>query len=285
MSESRVTPDYFAMLGVSFVHGRNFTASEVEGGLPVLIVSESFVRKFWPDQNPIGRRLQITRSKQGGGDVDGVVIGVVREGVRAIRSRHEYRPLVGDLYTPLSPRTARLSEIWVQTEGNVSKINAAIPEIALTLDSDFFMRPRGSLQSLLQQWRNETKAASAIAGILGGMTLVLAAMGVYGVMAHAVAQQTHEIGVRMALGANPDSILRLMLMNGLRLVGAGLVMGAATCAAVSWFARPGLYGLSPFDPISFGGVALLLGFVALAACWIPAKQASKIEPLDALRCE
>ena len=280
MNESLVEPEFFRTIGVPLVRGRLFTADDAKSHAPVFVVSESFARRFWPGEDPVGHRLQFGRGRG-----EGTVIGIVRDGARAIRNRYAFQPFVGDLYSPLWPDSKQLFEIWVRTEADAGAMMRAVAVEARKLDPESQIRPRGTLHQLYEQWKSTTLTLCAVAATLGGLALLLAAMGVFGVMSYAVAQRTHEIGVRMALGASREAVQRLVLAEGVRLVVWGIGVGALGCAIVSWIVRSRLYGLMPFDPVAFGGISLLLVVVALLACWLPARRAAKVDPMVALRCE
>ncbi len=278
--ESLVAPEFFPMVGVPVMRGRVFTAAEAQGHAPVFVVSESFAAHFWPNADPLGRHIRLGPKR-----VEGEVIGVVGDGARTIRDQYEFRAFGGELYSPLWPDSSDLFEVWVRTRDDSDAIARLVTLAARQVDGDAQLRPRGSLHQLHEEWRRRTLVVTALVATLGGLALLLAAMGVFGVMSYAVAQRTHEIGVRMALGAERRAIARLILLEGLRLVGWGLAVGALGCAATAWFARALLYGLSPFDPVAFGGVAVLLTAVALLACWFPARRAATVDPMVALRVE
>lgn len=280
VNESLVEPAYFQTLGVSLMRGRLFTVDDAKSHAPVFVVSETFAEKFWPGQDAVGRRLRIGRER-----VEGEVIGVVKDGARAIRDRYGFRAFVGDLYSPLWPDSKEFAEIWVRAEGDMSAVMRTVAAEARSLDPEALLQPRGTLQQIHDEWKKRTLLICAIVVTLGGLALLLAAMGVYGVMAYAVAQRTHEIGVRMAMGAPRGAIVRLVLVEGVRLVTWGIGIGALGCALVAWIARSRLYGLSPIDPVTFGGISLLLVAVALLACWFPARRAARVNPMVALRCE
>lgn len=296
MNASRVGANYFDALGLRLLRGRGFTDAESITNAPVAVISESAAARFWPGQDPIGHRLRIRESdrqsvmvirgqRETTREIDVRIIGVAEEGVRAIRNRHEYRPLAGDLYLPLQPGESGLSEIWIRTDASAAALSRLVPDLARRLDKEAVVRPRGPLSSILAQWRNETTVGAEIAAVLGALALLLSAIGVYGVMAHHVAQRTQEIGVRVAVGASRPAIIRLILCDGLRLIRCGALFGLAGSALLAAFARAVLYGLSPLDPVVFGTVTALIATIALTASWLPAWRASRIEPMSALRCE
>jgi predicted permease len=288
--ESRVQADYFSTLALPFVRGRNFTTDEIATDAPVFIVSETLARQLWPGEEPLGRRIKTIdpvaeRLHVGERQREGEIIGVVKDGVGAVRDRWNNGAYGGDLYSPLPPIRSGFAEIWIRAQGNLAHLMRTAPEQARLANPEVHVEFVGQLSYMFDEWRHRMLMVSGTVAVLGTLTLLLAALGVYGVMAYAVAQRTHEIGVRMAMGAERATIQRMVLGEGGRLVAWGVALGALGCAIVSWLARSFLYGLSPVDPVAFGGISLLLGAVALAACWFPARAATKVDPMVALRCE
>jgi predicted permease len=285
-----VEPDYFSALELRLVRGRNFTADEVASDADVVIISETLAQQLWPGGDPLGRHVElvdpeVAHLNAGGGARAREVIGIVQDGVGAVRSRWGNGAFPGDLYSPLPPNHARFAEIWVRAAGNLEHFLRTAQEQARLVNPDVQVGFTGQLSYFLAAWRQRMLTLSGSVAVLGALALLLAALGVYGVMAYAVAQRTHEIGVRMALGAERATIQRMVLREGVGLVAWGVALGALGCAGVSWLARSLLYGLSPFDPLTFGGISLVLGAVALAACWFPARAATKVDPMVALRCD
>jgi len=279
IAQSKVAPNYFDTLGIAFVRGRNFTESEAQGEAPVAIVSESFARQFWGTQDPIGRRFRVGLTNS-----DAIVIGIVKDGVREIRSQYELQPYSGDFYFPLSLATTNTVEVWMRTEGNPNAIVPVLWKEVQRLDrhASFQARP---LETMARQWVGPMTFVAIVVGILGVLALVLASVGVYGVMAYAVVQRTREVGIRIALGAQRSTIFRLMLWEGMRVVFWGMVLGLAGSAAISFTLRSVFYGLSPFDPITFLRASFILATAALLACYLPARRATKADPMMALRYE
>jgi ABC-type antimicrobial peptide transport system permease subunit len=193
-------------------------------------------------------------------------------------------PFSGDLYSPLPADDTNTCELWVRTEGDLATIAPVLRREATLLDKNvrFNIRP---LKGMANQWTGPTMLVAGAVGTLGILALLLATVGVYGVMAYAVTQRTHEVGIRMALGSQRGAILRLVVWDGMRLVFVGILIGLAGSAVLSFVLRHVLYGLSPLDPISFFGVSLFLTLTALLACYVPARRATKVDPMIALRYE
>ncbi len=276
---SRVTPAYFDTLGISIVRGRNFTEEEAKAEAPVLLVSESFARQFWPGRDPLGHHLKINAT-----NAEAEIVGVVKDGVREIRSQYELQSYPGDLYSPLSPATDEKSEVWVRTEGNPYGIMPVLRREVPSLDSTVRFSGR-RLSDNAAAWVKPMLFLAATVGVLGALALLLASVGVYGIVSYAATQRTQEIGIRVALGAQRWGILRLVLWEGMRLVAFGMAVGLAGSACLSFVLRSYFYGLSPIDPVTFLGVSLVLAVAALLACYIPARRATKVDPMVALRYE
>jgi ABC-type antimicrobial peptide transport system permease subunit len=259
--------------------GGNFTETEAKTEAPVLIVSESFAKQFWPGRDPLGHHLKLSVT-----NAEAEVIGVVKDGVREIRGQFELQSYPGDFYSPLSPATAEASEVWVRTEANPYEILPTIRREVAALDSR--ARFQGHrLNDMAAVWIRPMLFLATTVGVLGALALTLASVGVYGVVAYAATQRTQEIGIRMALGAQHRGILRLMLWEGMRLVAFGMAVGLTGSACLSFILRSFFYGLSPLDPITFFGVSIILAAAALLACWLPARRATKVDPMEALRYE
>ena len=279
MTRSRVPPEYFATLDISFMRGRNFTEEETKAEAPVVIVSESFAKQFWPGRDAIGHRVKINETNAEVG-----VVGVVKDGVRQIRGQFEVLSYPGEIYSPLSPATTDASELWVRTEINPYEIMTALRQTVQSLDSRARYQGR-RLSDLAAVWMKPMLFLATMVGILGALALALASVGVYGIVAYAATQRTQEIGIRMALGAQRWGILRLMLWEGMRLVAIGMGIGLLGSTCLSFLLRSLFYGLSPIDPVTFLGVSLVLAAAALLACYIPARRATRVDPMVALRYE
>jgi macrolide transport system ATP-binding/permease protein len=280
-----VGPDWFKTFGIPIVRGRAFTAEEARAGAEVVIVSENTARNLWPGEEPIGKLLRVERRENE--DAEKIFRAVQVVGV----ARDAHTDSIGEipqssLYLPQESRRWLDTALLVRTSGDAEEMKAAIRTEAR------------ALEPVLRLWLNSMDEViagnSRVSGIratawlatgLGLLALLLAAIGIYGVMAYAVAERKREIGVRVALGANRRDVLRLILGQGLGLVTLGAALGGAGGAAFSRLLRSFLFGLSPFDPIAYALVALLLMSVALVACLAPARRAMKVDPAVALRSE
>jgi macrolide transport system ATP-binding/permease protein len=287
---SYITPNYFETLSIPIVRGRTFTPNEAEGQAPVVVISEATARRFWPDEDPIGKRLKIgsqrrTMSFPGRNDpfiASSEVIGVARD-VRSIDLRKLDESY---LYLPLSQSRQWTSTLLVRTEGDASgllsavgrevrRVDANLPVMAAPLDKMVSMDPYFVV----------SRIGGVLASVVGVLGLLLASMGVYGMVSYSVAQRTREIGIRMALGARQSQLMSLVLRDGLRPVFVGVAAGVLLSTGVSRVLSAMLFGLSPTDALSFAGVSFLLSGIALFACYVPARRAMRVDPMVALRYE
>jgi predicted permease len=265
-----VTPGYFNVLGLPLIAGRDF--QENEDGRPVAIVNETLARQYWPGQDPVGRTFVSGRESL---EIVGLVKDAYMSGLDAIEPVF-FRPMGAQVRSEEFPRLMfRATEpaAWTAVAARISSVESrAVVDVAPLRDR---------LENQLAQL-NFAPLAASILGVLG---LTLATIGMFGVFAYVVRQRTREIGIRIALGAPPVTIIRLVLSGNSRALTVGLAAGVAGALVASQVLRGSLYGLSPLDPVAYGGVIVLLGASALAASYLPARRATLVDPVRALRHE
>lgn len=272
---SIISPGYFATLRIPLVAGRDFNGHDDDKAAGVAIVNETMAKRFWPGQDPIGRKFRFWR-----GEV--TVVGVVRSG--------KYRSLAE------SPRSffylAYQQGVWdlnlgvaLRTRGNPAAFAGALVDTIHSIDPGVEVWASLPMNDFIQAAFVANYMAALLLTLLGLVAVALAAIGIYGVMAYVVTQRTQEIGIRVALGAQMMDVMRLVLGQGLRLAGWGTLFGVLGALAVTHLLASFLYGVSPYDPAIFGAVILALSAVSLLACWLPARRATKVDPMIALRAE
>ena len=269
-----VSPGFFAMLGMPMVHGRTFTPSEAQSDALVLVVTESTARRLWPGQDAIGKTLRGWEKKEY------QVVGVVRD------SQVSHLGQADGLffYMPGSSKEQDHLQLLVHSKGGDTTTINGIREAARALDPNLIVGVT-KLEDNLEAWRVPSRIVAALSGLLGALALLLASIGVHGVVSYGVSQRIREIGIRMTLGADGRDGMKLVLRQALRPVVIGAVVGIAGCAAVSQVLADVLYGIGSHDPIAFIGVPLFLLGIAFLASYIPARRAVRVDPVVALRYE
>ena len=270
------SPGYFQAMGTRLMQGREFTVQDDEQSVPVAIINESFARRFFPGEDPLGKQFSLGRAD--GAKVQ--VVGVVEDGKYANLSE-DARPYVA---RPLWQAQLGSTSVVVRATGDLPTLMAAVRRELQQLDPHLPV----STSTLVEKLSLPLLPARLAASILGGfglLALALAAIGIYGVMSYAVAQRTHEIGVRMALGAQKADVLKLVIGQGLTLTLIGVGLGLAAALALTRLMKSLLFGVSATDPLTFVGIAGVLTFVTLLACYLPARRATEVDPLVALRHE
>jgi len=276
-----VSPGYFAMLGMPMVRGRTFTEAETQSDASVLVVTESTARKLWPGQDALGKTLRgvVPTGLQWEKKVYQVV-GVVRDS----QASHLGQTDGLFFYMPAGPEEQDRLQLLVHSKGgDVATING-IREAARALDPNLIVGV-SKLADNLEAWRAPSRIVAGLSGVLGALALLLAAIGVHGVVSYGVSQRIREIGIRMTLGADGRDVMRLLLRQALRPVVVGALVGGIACAAVSQALSDALYGIGSHDPIAFIGVPVFLLGVAFLASYLPARRASRVDPMEALRYE
>jgi len=271
-----ISPNFFKTLRIPLLSGREFTDSDRKDTAQVAIVNEAMAKQFWPNENALGKRFHFfgeTQLRE--------VVGIVRNTVvNAIGE--EPQPLA---YLPLTQDFSPAVTMQVRTSGKPEPVIATVRTHVQSLDTNVALTNWNTIGELLDQGLWAPRMGAALLAVFGGVALILAVVGVYGVLSYSVTQQTSEIGIRMAMGATTSNVSRLVVKQGMRLAIMGLVLGLVVAFAAMRLLSSLLFGVSPHDPLIFGGVALILATAAVLACYIPARRAANMDPLAALRYE
>ena len=272
-----IGPRYFATVGTPMREGREYTAADTPDSTRVIIINEAMARRYWPSEPALGGRIR-------SGPRVFEVVGIVADSKhQALNERPQ--PV---LYFPLAQNPISTVRMMVRATGDPAALIPAIRESFRTIDPNL---PLYDVRTMTEHMKTAVFAQRMAADLLGAMgvlALLLAAVGLYGVIAHSVSQRTREMGVRLALGASPGRLLSMIVGQGMRLTVAGLVIGLVAAGAAFGSigaVRTLLPGISPLDPVTFIGVPLVLAAIALLASWIPARRAGRVDPLVALRYE
>ena len=274
IDRARVGPNYFRTMGTKLIAGRDFTDHDGEKSQPVAVVNQAFVDRYWPHEDALGKKVQTWGRWY-------TVVGVAQN---AKYRRIIYQPAPA-IFVPLFQDYADTVTIHARVAGNPKAFAPAIEASIHSLNPDLPVFDVMTLRKSMEFGSVFERIAGTLVGSFGLLALVLAAVGIYGVVAYTTRQRTREIGIRIALGARQGDVLRLVLAQGFRLTILGLGIGLAASFAVTRILKSELLGVSPTDPVTYAGVSLLLCLVSLAACYIPAWRATKVNPTVALRYE
>jgi predicted permease len=285
-----VRENYFATMGIPLLRGHGFTARDDPRAPQVAIVSQAFARKFFPNEDVLGKHLTILKNHE----VE--IIGVVAD-AKYMSQREEIQPLI---YTPWQQEGEVIGEMHfaLRTDSEPTALAASVRQVVRELDANLPVTEVSSQTARADETLAQERLSARLLSFFGGVALLLAAIGLSGVLAYSVAQRTNEIGIRMALGARAANVLRLVMWQGMKLVLLGLTLGVLAgfvlirIFASQYFAKgiwqqmvAQLYGVTPGDPATIVIIALLLTLIAVIACWLPARKASRVDPLVALRYE
>jgi putative ABC transport system permease protein len=284
---SVISPDYFHTMAIPLLRGRGFGEQDGEQQQGVVVISENMAQRFWPGQDPIGRQLKpyfpklkafwLPRSNESPLTVVGVVGDVKRDWLSDGN--------LPQMYLPYRQNASSIMNLLVRTGPDPENWASAVSHEVRAVDKDQAVFDVKSMEDVLAESFSQPRIFGSLLAAFALLALCLAATGIYGVVSFTVAQRTHEIGVRIALGARSSDILRLIMWQGMSPVGAGLTIGVAGAFALNRALSSFLYGVSPTDPSTFAVVAILLAAVAMLGCYVPARRATKMDPVTALRYE
>ncbi|HEX8986112.1 MAG TPA: ABC transporter permease [Bryobacteraceae bacterium] len=274
---AQVSPGYFTTMNIPLLEGRDFTDRDLPSAPAALIVSESFIRQFHLGTNVLGRRLRVSDSSKR----ESEIIGVVKD----VKSNDLAAPVRAAMYRTYKQFCRGEMALVIRTERDAGDVTRAVRAEVAQLDKDLPLERIGTMTRLVESSVAQRKLSVQLLTGFAGVALVLAAIGLYGVLAHTVSLRTQEIGIRAALGAQRRSVIGLVIRQGMRLAGLGIVLGVAGAFVLSESIRSLLFGVAPTDPITYILAPALLTGVALVACWLPARRAVKVDPMVALRHE
>jgi putative ABC transport system permease protein len=277
-----ISPDYFRATEIPLQRGRFFDAHDAPGSLPIVVVNRKLAEQFWPGQEAIGKRLKVgpVDSPNAWATVVGVVGDVRQNGFYGEQQYELYAPNAQERRSWLAPR-----DLVVRTSGDPRSIAGAVRQAVWAVDKDQPVSNVRTMNEVFAAAISRERFQMLLLALFATLALILACVGLYGVISYGVAQRTHEIGVRMALGAQSSDVLRLVIRQGMVLTVVGLVLGTIAALAATRVMTDLLYGVTATDAITFISVAALLVLVALLACYLPARRATKVDPLIALRYE
>ena len=271
-----ISPNNFATLGIRLQSGRDFNERDRPDSPPTVIINESFARHFFPKENPVGQKL-ITGMGQRVSEIVGVVSDTHSVNLNTA-PQDEY-------FLPALQRGESFTTIMIRTAGDPAALANTVRAALREVDPDLPLLNPQALTTLIAQSVADRRLVMLLLAVFAGLALVLACIGVYSVMAYVVSQRTGEIGIRMALGASPATVLKMILSQGLRLTLLGVGLGLLAALGLTRLMQQLLFGVQAHDPLIYAGISLLLCAVATCACWLPARRATKVDPIIALRSE
>jgi putative ABC transport system permease protein len=268
--------NYFATMGIPLLRGRDFSPSDNASAPEVAIVNQTMAQRFWPNQNALGKRLTMVRQKSSV-EIVGIVGDIERYGLG-----ENVQP---EIYFPYSQRARWATFFVVRTETPVGAFREAVQSRLTAIDPEIRLSRTSSMDDLIASSMKRPRFNLVLVAIFATTALLLAAVGIYGVMSYLVEQQTREIGIRSALGAKRSNIFKLVIGRGVWMAFVGVVLGLVAAFGLTRFLAGLLYGVTAVDPITFIAISILLLIVSALACYVPAWRATKVDPLVALRYE
>jgi putative ABC transport system permease protein len=282
MEMRAATPGYFKAMGIPIVRGRGIEAGDIAGARPVVVLTQSAVKKYFPNEDPIGQSITLGwRRSEGQPKAGGEVVGVVAD----VKTFGLAKDVVPEVYLPYAQLPVGSMDVLIRTSVPPMSLGPAAESAVHELDPDIPVARLRSLEDVVSRSISQPRFYMMLLGLFASMAVLLAALGIFGVVSYAVAQRSREIGIRMALGAHPGNVMRMVLGNAATLILAGIGIGLAGAMALSRLLSGLLFNLSPTDPPTLGSVALLLVVVSLLASYLPARQATQVDPLLTLRSE
>jgi putative ABC transport system permease protein len=276
-----INPDYFSTMKIPLLAGRDFAAQDSLKSTPVVLINQSLAKTYFPGEDPIGKRLELPFGE--GGSTKYQIVGIVRDVKHRTELGQEYSPELYISYAQL-PFLGQMSLV-VRTQADPGSLAKAIQNEVAALDPEIVLSDVKTMEQYLGNAVAQPRFSALLFGLFALIALLLAAIGLYSVMAYMVTQRTQEIGIRMALGAQAGNVLGLILKRGMTLALVGIAIGLGASFALTRLMASLLYGVSPTDAATFAVITLLLTGVVLLACYLPARRATKVDPMVALRNE
>jgi putative ABC transport system permease protein len=275
--DQSVSHDYFRTMNIRLREGRYFDERDIADARSVVIVNEALVRRYFNGRSPLGKRLLIGET-----NTPHEIIGVTGN----VKNKNLTEPIDPETYIPYTIGTGLSAGFVIKTKvADPAQLTAAVRTAIQAVDPDQPIYSVRTMEDLIYDNGAAPRMTTTLLSIFAALALVLASIGIYGVISYSVAQRTPEIGVRIALGAGRRDVLRLVIGNAMMPVGVGIIAGLIGSIALARVIASLLYGVSAYDPIVFGGMALLLGAIALGACYLPARRATRVDPVIVLRYE
>ena len=282
-----VQPDYLSVMQTPLLAGRFLTAQDTIHSTPVIVIDDYFAKKYFPNENPIGHRVNLA-ILDGQAEIVGVVGHIKQWGL----DENSKSPVLAQAYFPLDqipdrfwPLLSKGTDIYLRAQASPEVVVPAVRQILAKINSDEVMYGTETMDDIISDSLAARRFGMILLGVFAALALILSCVGIYGVISYLVGQRTHEIGVRIALGAQRTDVLRLILGQGARMALIGVAIGIAAALGLARFMAAQLFGVTAHDPLTFTGVAIVLMLVAIAACYIPARRAMKVDPIVALRYE
>jgi putative ABC transport system permease protein len=273
-----VTLDYFKVMGITVKNGRPFNSLDARPGAGTVIVNEAFEKHHFPRESALGKRIHLMGYSKG---TWLTVVGVVND----VRQNGLAGDLLPEVYTPALEEAGDALSFVIRTAGEPAQLISAVRATVAEVEPNQALHNVVTMEQRLANTTTSRRMNTALLGSFAGVALLLAVVGIYGVMSYSVTQRRREIGVRMALGAQKSDVLGLIIQGGLRLTLLGVAIGLAGAFALTRYLSNLLYSVKTTDPLTFLSVAVALTGVALLACWLPARRAARVDPMEALRCE
>ncbi|MGA8145671.1 MAG: ABC transporter permease [Candidatus Acidiferrales bacterium] len=273
------TSGYFGVMGIPLLKGRTFTSQDISSAPLITVISEAMARQYFPNDDPIGKH--ITFGFPPDGDAPREIVGIVGD-VRDVALNQNPAPM---MYVPFAQAPFWGAVVVTRSNLSLAAFATAMRRDASAIDKDLPVTDVAAMPDIVYTSVAQPRFQMVLLGLFSSLALLLAAVGIYGVISYSVVQRTHEIGIRMSLGAQPGQILQLVIGQGAKLAVAGIALGSAAALGLTRLMMSLLYEFSPTDPLTFAGVAIMLALVAIAACYVPARRAMRVDPMTALRYE